>query len=740
MISIQQKVGQGGQNLITDVSKVQLALFSLGFLNKSNFQKEMINNLMPSSNGVASKKLLSDSISFSEKLNLLPSSRKRTSVSKLNATIKGIHQFQKEIVGTRNPDGRIDPGQGTLRRLNKSIKQLPPPIKVPETIPTSFETGSTGNRIGTNNQVEIVGESIVIKLSKNGQVKQKSISIKDSRQYIIDNYNWNGIVKLMHFVYKKNQDKYISPTNLKGLSSDDLLIVPDKGIRYVVAQQLKHQLKKTPLKNNSLNAILKSIDGKPGSNFINGVIGKGRSVFFNENKNKSFVDIFSNNKITIPSVKDSQNKLYSFFRSIIHARNGLWSDNQGVVNVVGLRRVMNKMASTRYNDGIVVCWKDSNGQPHVELNIATTEPGNRFRRRQLTPQTMTLVAGYHNLRQPAGRTRNALKQSANAGKVTWCKGDTTMNFHQGGNKFNFPSNTWLANYGLDSFTQTGYPNRRFNEDDIFELNVLLSKIYLMLSKYGADKSIAPYQYCKKLASSKPMKITTKNGVITVTQSGNNSKKVINIEEIKNWMVNYWYSKRLTPENRLKIYTIIQRVSGLSDKEIKRLEKMNKSQLLAEMKDDFVIGIVKKQTEYIANLNDVDGKAGLGSYDYFEYRPSIAQAKIDFAELEELINQLNNLPFKNIPSLQSKIKKGLRIGSDRNRANVQKHTRYDEVLETNIISNATVGLYSAGCQVIYDTEVFYDFWCKLLDRAKKSGQRRWYYTLIDATEWKKSDVV
>ncbi len=742
MITIKQKVGQGGQNIISDVAKIQLALFELGFLKKADFQKEMIKNLMTFASSLTSKKLLSNTTSFLDKLNLLPSNSRRIGASKLSATIQGVHQFQSQVMKVRNSDGRIDPGKGTLRNLNKSIRKLPPITNVPEVIPTSFETGATSGRIGSNSQVNIVGESIVIKLTKNGESKEKTIPINSSRQFIVENYNWNSIVKLMHFVYKKNKDQYTSPTQLKGIIEDDVLIIPNKGIQYIIQLQLANQLKKKPLKNSSLNSILKPIDGKPGLKFINGIIGKKRSVFFNESTNKSFVDIFSNNKITIPSVKDSQDKLYSFFRSIVHARNGLWSDNQGVVNVVGLRRVMDKMSKTRYNDGIVACWKDKNGQAHVELNIATTEPGNRFSRRQLVPQTMTMLAGYHNLRQPAGRTRNAMKQSANAGSVTWCKGDTTMNFHQGGNKLGFPSNTWLANYGLDSSVQTGFPNRRLNESEIFKLNKLLSNIYLWLSKYGADKSMAPYQYCKKLADSKPMRIEKiNNGKVTVTQTGKNQKKIVDVLEVKKWMVNYWYHKRLRPENRMKIFTIIQRISGFNKKQIERLEKMNKTQILSEIKDEFIVDIIKKQIEYFPNLSDIDGKAGPTFYKVIEgIRPSIAQAKKDFPKLEKLINQLNELPLRNVPSLQSKLKKGLKINTDLNRANVKNHTRYDEVLEVNIIANATVGLYSAGCQVIYDTEVFYDFWCKLLDRAQKSGQRRWYYTLIDATGWKKSDVL
>ena len=72
--------------------------------------------------------------------------------------------------------------------------------------------------------------------------------------------------------------------------------------------------------------------------------------------------------------------------------------------------------------------------------------------------------------------------------------------------------------------------------------------------------------------------------------------------------------------------------------------------------------------------------------------------------------------------------------------MRNNTKFDEMKKVNLIANVLVKGYSAGCQVIYDTETFYDFWLKLLKRADQTGQRKWYYTLIDATNWKKTDVI
>ena len=741
MITIKKSVGRNGSNIISDLAKIQLSLFALKYLSKNNFEKQMKLNWTESdANNEKLKKLTSAKVSLTKKISLLPKTNKKIDTTKLTSTVNAIVKFQSKEVKLRRPDGRVDPGGKSSRTLNKLLKKLPVVVDAPDVIPDSFDQGS--GQSSSNDFIKKNGDKFIVKLTLNGKSSEKKIAIKDCRKYIVDNYNWNGIVKLMQYVYKKNKQEYRQTSNLKGLKEDDLIIIPDEGIEYVINTQIAHNLEKNKTNKKSLNAILKSIDGKPGLGFINNILKKKRTNFFNEVKNDSLINIFDNNKITIPSIDDPEDVLYDFFRNIVFVRNGLWSDNQGVVNVVGLRRVIDRMSKTQYNDGIAVCWLDEDGDKKVELSIATTEPGNRARFRQLTPQTITLVAGYHNIRQTAGRTRNAVKQAANKGKLTWSKGDTTMNFHQGGNRFDFPSKYWLTAYGIDDLVQKGYPNRRFDEEQIFSVNILLTKMFLLLSKYGANKKSAPYKVLQTLAESKPFKVSApNNGIVTISQSGVAQKKKIDILGVKKWMVNYWYNKRMLKVNRLKIFTIIQKLSNWDENRTEELRKMSKQQILGEIKDEFILKIIEKQTEFFPNLSDIDGKAGPIFWRVIEdLRPSIAQAKEDFKTMKKYLKDLEKFPFRKVSSLQRRFRLGLKINSDVNRENIKLHTRYNEVIEANVIENATVGLYSAGCQVIYDTEVFYEFWNKLMLRAESSGQRRWYYTLVDATGWKKTDVV
>jgi hypothetical protein len=745
MITIQKKVGDTTKavNQTKDLAQIQLALFFIGILSKSAFKKEMLDLLLPSNSSSSKAILTSEFESFSTKLEHLPKTTKKIPRSKIPLTIAAIRKFQKDVVGSSSPDGRIDPGFGTLKKLVTTVKALPKPKPRPAEpthVPDSFETGSTGTRIDTGNEVQQVGNSIVINISAGGQSASKSISIEASRQFISNYFNWNGIVKLMDFVHKKNGDAYSRPSNLKGVDEDNLLIIPDDGVRYVIQLQLADKKKKMPPRASNLKTILKAIDGKPGKGFLSNIIKKSKVVFTNEIDNKSLIDA-GGNKIAIPSLKDGEAALYDFFKKIVIARNGLWSDSQGVTNLVGLRRNLDRMIATEYNDSLVACWKDESGNPKVEINIATTEPGNQNRHRTVAPQTLSALFGFHHGRQPAGRTRNLLVRSARNGNYKW-EIDQGFNFHQGGNTFIFPRNHWLTTYGIEGSIKGGSTNAKFNLQEIFDLNLTMSEIYYWLSQFGTDGKIAPYQNMKSLAESNPMKIEkAENGIVTISQKGLGSKRKINLFEAKKWMVNRWYDKRFNDASRDVIAQMLSDASGMDEKQMTDMENLKKSEVIAKIKDEWVIKVIERQFEFYPKLSDIDGKAGP---DYHRtlvgIRPSKEEAKKVYLKVKDLIKKLESLPLKKTSSLQKILRTGLKINTNLHRENVRNNTRFDDTKKVDFIANVLVKGYSAGCQVIYDTETFYDFWLKLLQRAEKSGQRKWYYTLVDATSWKKTDVV
>ena len=732
MFKTRESVGKVGRNRTTDLAKIQLALYALKYLKESDFLEELF-----SSNSVSKSNLISPFLSFSDKLKELPKGQKRHSDSQLTATIAAIVNFQKEVVKRRPFDGRIDANGRSFGFLLRAVKKLPPP----QVIPDSHDSGSTGGRINENTEVQKVGKSIVIKISADGKTESKKILIEASRKYIFDNYNWNGIVKLMKFAYEKNGDKYICPHQLAGTNDDNSRIITDDGILYIIQLQLKRKKKIMPPKRNNLLKILKSVDGKPGLGFLGNIIKKSREIFYNEKDNKSLKDA-NNNTIAIPSMKDKEGTLYDFFRKIVIARNGLWSDNQGVTNLIGLRRNIDRRSSTAYNDSLVACWKDQAGNSRVEINIATTEPGYKNRYRQIAPQTISAVFGFHHGRQPSGRTRKVIAQNAGNGSYVWEKADKGFNFHQGSNSFIFPYNGWLEPYGIKDNERTGNPSSRFSLQQLFELNITLSEIYYLLSQFGTNGETAPYQNLKDMAESKPMKIDKiENGVVTISQKGRRQTRKIVLADAKMWMINRWHDKRFSDSNRAKISAILSDASGMTKSEMKKLVHLNRSEVAEKIKDEYVIKVIERQFQFYPRLTDIDAKAGP---DYYRtivgIRPSKDQAKEVFPRVNKLIDKLKKLPLKNVSKLQKKLKTGLRINTNFHRENVRKNTRYDELKKVDFIANVTVKGSSAGCQVIYDTEVFYDFWLKLLKRAEKSKQRKWYYTLIDATSWKKTDVV
>ncbi len=608
--------------------------------------------------------------------------------------------------------------------------------------------------------------SVNISLIANGISKHIDKPIQTARDYIIANYNWNGIIKLMRFVYQKHDEIYQVPDQLNGTIEDEVQIIPDKGIAFVMSLQMQSAVKQLQVKSKNAKAIFKQADGKPGPGFYKNIIKKDRLDFLNESFNKTLKDPDTGEKLLPPTHDASPSTYYHYLKKLVQLRNGLWSNRPGVVNLVGLRRVIVEKRSrdAGYNDTIASCWVDHSGNAHCELNIATTEPGSRQKARQLFPQTMTMLPGYHNMRQPAGRTRNALKEgsskSINKKKdlkrndriPEWCSGDTTMNFHQGGNSFLYPSapgltkdnarkarNTWLAKFGLNQKMQHGTPSSKADTDTLFKLNLVLSEIYLILSKYG-ETGGAPYKNLENMLGHKPItRSGIQDGKIIVRQKGL-VHKVIDVQNVKRKTVRIWIDGRRKESTKKKIYEILKHISDYSPAEIKTWKNLSIDQIVALIKDEHVERIVDIQIEYLTRIDKgVDGIAG---NDFYKIITGILQKKSDAVkdkvQLDKLLDQFDALPLNN--SIKKIFKRSLTIRTTLNRTNVRDNTKHIAAKDLDIVDKVIVGSYSAGCQVFFDTEVFYNFWTKLLKRGEASGQRHWYYTLVDATNFKKSGVI
>ncbi len=747
MISLNKSVGTNAANQLADLRKIQLALLELDLLTPADFLQECLeDHLLQKLNALRQRILLKDFPVHEAFLTVLLGN---TAIEEamIPATLQAVFDFQTTIQKKRNPDGRIDPRGKSLLALNQARKKrmqerkVNPPVSTTTHKPT--EGGST-----TEGLYELLrdGDRISLSIPFKNRPRKKIISITDGRNFICKNYNWNGIVKLMRFVMNAGKKVYVLPTNLSGTVSDNQLIIPDEAIFQIVKLQVEYQIERLGIKQNTIHRILNGVDAKPGNIFIGKIVAaRDRVNFMNEANNNSLVNIETGENIVVPDRSEDESTHYHFFRDLVHARNGLWSDVAGVTNIVGLRRTIDKKKNTHYNDTLAVCWKEATGTLRVELNIATTEPGNRVKDRQLGPQTMTVVSGFHNVRQPAGRTHNVLKQGRNNGAFVWNEGDSTMNFHQGSNNFSYPGKTkhsrkaWLSFHGIDGKTQHGIPTSKFDARVLLEMNKVFSEIYLILSKYGNNRSIAPYAFLQQLAEAQAISIDQVDGAQLTIRQGSKTKK-IDLNKAKQWMVNFWFPKRKTG-GREKIATILSSISDFDKTMLKTWEKLSAQQIIEKITFAHMRKVVEIQIEYTSKLSAIDGLAGSGFVRMIDgICQSKTQAVADKLRLDTLIDRLANFPLRNIDKLKQRLRTGLFIHTYNNRAAVQRNTRFDEATGLDLIKNETVGVYSAGCQVIYDTEVFYTFWTKLLQQASRVGQLRWYYTLVDATKFPKAAIV
>ncbi len=732
MISTQQTVGKRSTNLTRDVRAIRVMLFGIGLLSKENFIKECLDLTISEPIDVLKEIIsISPAANASRILEVTEGNVKQPE-SKIPATLKAIYAFQKEKLGYRFPDGRVDPNGRTLRKLNEyHARSL-----------------RSRNMQTTPYSVVVENDRITLKIQSGSQTAQRFFSAAKTRGYIFKNYNYNGAVKLMRKVYAHHGQTYFSPNQLTGTNSDKELIIPNKGVGHLLSLQLSDVIKKTPPTAFNLNFLLGRVDGLPGPRFLTKVIkAKSKNAFLAEDTNTSMKRMEDGKKITPPLTKKSHDDFYNFIRDMVRTRNGLWSDMPGITNVVGFRRVVDQKFKTRYNDSLAVCYREEdelgNFVPRVKIYISSTEPGNRRTDRQVVPQTCIMVPGLHFSRQPAGRTRKALVQERNSGTYTWREGDTTMNFHQGSNNFAYPGsnyskrNDWLTQYGFDWKVKLGETSSNYDEQKLLNLNATLSEIYLILSRHGGDKRFPPYEYIRRKAKAQlAVNEGLSNGIITVRKG--NQRVRINTQKAKEWAVNYWFRRRGDAE-RDKFTRILIELDVFTKNQVRSWGLMRKEKIVAALTDEHINRIVNRQIQYYSNIRQIDGLPGqsfekmvAGIY------TSIPQAKADLQRIQELFELLKNFPLRNINGLVRSLKTNMAINTLNQREKIYQQTKRDPRTNAPVISGSTVGAYSRGCQIIYDTETFYEFWTDLLHRAQASGQEHWYYTLIDATKWRGID--
>ena len=587
---------------------------------------------------------------------------------------------------------------------------------------------------------EITNDQIIIVFYTSEGIT-KDVYLKKSityiRDYIIRNYNWNGIISIMKFLSNESTDfHYVVPTDLSGTISDDVKIIPDEGIFAIVEVQVNNNINGADITNENIQDIMDGVDGLPGDKFAEIMGEDDKNSIRNEGDNTNLLDE-EGNEIEIPEFDSaSEETLYDFFEDITKARNGLWSSAENITNVVGLRRAIDDNV-TKYNDTMAVCWISKDGEEEVKnakVYASTTEPGEIDDHRQLVPQTLTLELGYHKGRQPGGRTSQVLIQDkSNSDTVKYYSGDSTMNFHHGGNEG--ANISGMSTAGLSSdYISTG--------EKEFKANVLFIEAFRILTQWGNEKDIAAYEYLEDWKEAKKYVFSEiDNGKIKFKQFKSDVEIERDVDKIKDYIVGKYSGSNDDKDNFIRIIQSVDE-TFTQPENIYDLEREDLKNLI---EDNHVQGILEKQMDYFKDDDGIDGMPGAtyldildGELETFDYMHKKALTDFEylrrvFKVLRKIFNDDDLTPILGEDTVEDKIDylKNLKPGTITERGLYEgDNSITGENMDGSQTIEQDVDGWSEGCQVIFGSEKFYEFWGHVTDKALDSKQRRWYYTIIN----------
>lgn len=583
--------------------------------------------------------------------------------------------------------------------------------------------------------VSIDGDNIKIKLGdgEESETNTKTLTkdVTQLRTWLISKYNWNAIVGIMKYCSENDTNfTYSTPTDLGGVAADNSKIMPNDGLKSIVRLQLDNKIEslESGLVAANYATILSAADGLPGTSFATGVMGEdSKNALMNESDNTNMTDE-SGNTIDVPDMNESEDTLYDFFRDITLAKNGLWSDNENITNVTSLRRKLDTNV-TQYNDTIAVCWTSGTGTnitKHAKLYSSTTEPGEINNHRKLVAQTLTMQLGYHSGRQPAGRTSQALIQnSGNSDTMNFNAGDTTMNFHHGGNS------------GVNILGMTGgglSTDYISTEESEFKTNLLFTEAFRILTQWGKKQNVKAYDYLKEWKEAKKIEFEKiEEGQASFKQEGDENATEKSVATIKEYIANKYYT---TDEKKQVFMRIMQSVDS-SFTEPENLTSLDKEGIKALIEDKHVEGILKKQMAHTKTLSDVDGMPGGGYIDILDgdvtsFEDMKTKATTDFTAIETVFTSIKAELGDTVGATKITYLKGLKPGTLKERDLIEGDSNIaDENDDESTAIEQNVGAWSEGCQVVFGPEQFYEFWDHTTNKAGDSDQRRWYYNLIES---------
>lgn len=599
------------------------------------------------------------------------------------------------------------------------------------------------------------GENITFKLGEGKDEKEEVHKTTDVREFLIKNFNWNGIVNMMHLLEEKSDrlETYTRPTNLKGTAEDDdILIIPDEAIEAIIYEQAKYAIetKYADDPDGKIDDILKYVDGKPKKGFAEDVLGTTYEDLLKEDDNSSME--YDGKSFKMPNLKTvNEGDLYDFLRSLTLSRNGLWSDESEITNFVSIRRDIETVKS-KYNDTLFLAWKDGGTKKALQY-LGSTEPG-KLKEGQLEAQTATMVLGIHKglkskKETPAGRTRNAYRKSQSSSSLYFKSGDTSMNVHYGHpDMVSTPKD-----YGL-SLNKEG---KKYPKDSLDAFIIIVNSLKI-LAKWGAGKTskITSYKnlenHTKSFSVSNVIGETDATKKIEITSDNDNKvvKKLLYSKYTTFISSKYGVTNNKTKDTTSKknLIKLIMNYHNRANDDTQESTYTSKDlkDILKDAKDEKVFkSVIETQLEYELDLSNVDACPGNGTIKKIdltitekeekkkEFEDAKKDANNDWDELKKLFSEWDSntiLSKQNEGSIS--LKEHFKTKVKFNKEDYKESSLIDVDDKGGVGINKDVSGWSQGCQIILGGEYFYTFLSNVIQFLPNSNQERWYYTLVDSS--------
>jgi hypothetical protein len=574
----------------------------------------------------------------------------------------------------------------------------------------------------------VVGTNVKVKIGpgKETASNTKLIPIEDRRSQLLNSFNWNGIAKIMKHVDEQFDTFTYNVTGLKGTAADDKIFVPDAGIEHIIKSQAKYytDLHKEDIEKK-MSVIISGVDGLVGPTFAEKIMGLSANIndIRDESSNKEMTDPNDPAKnITMPNFDASELELYDALRGIVMARNGAWIDEGKMINLVGIRRKLDA-DKTKYNDTIAVCWKEQKGdkdEKHCKLYTSTTEPGDLSDNRTLYPSTITVIPGYHSGKIPALRTEKIYTRKDNADHFDANDG-VGLNIHPGG-----PSMGWDKQK-----ISAKLPGGKTTDEKQFMAWKIFSEVFSILYKWQYDDSQSAYENLGSWSEGKVEFASNDDSVIKLKKGKKEADR--SVAAIKDWLTEYWITG--STKKPALLARILKHVDS-SFEEPKDFSKLSAEKVKEYITSARVEGIIKEQIKYFPRLESVDGKAGPSFIEIMDggrqevTEDMVTRATTDKTRIDDLLAKSKDYP--EITADRKTYLKELKPNKE-GEEGVYKGAKDTDDKAKKV--DEAVGGWSTACQVILGGGKYYEFLMNTMSFTEETGQRRWYYTLIDQSSLK-----